>query len=41
LAFLIGLAFLVARPSVPDPATNPYAGKRGGSLDRLAGLLIR
>jgi hypothetical protein len=41
LAFLIGLAFLVARPSVPDPTTNPYAGKRGGSLDRSAGLLIR
>jgi hypothetical protein len=41
LALLIGLAFLVARPSVPDPATNPYAGKRGGSLDRSAGLLIR
>ncbi len=41
LAFLIGLAFLVARPAVPDPTTNPYAGKRGGSLDRSAGLLIR
>ena len=41
LAFLIGLAFLVARPSVPDPTTNPYAGQRGGSLDRSAGLLIR
>ncbi len=41
LAFLIGLAFLVARPSVPDPTTNPYAGKRGGSLAKSAGLLIR
>jgi hypothetical protein len=41
LAFLTGLAFLVARPSVPDPTTNPYAGKRGGSLAKSAGLLIR
>ena len=41
LALLTGLAFLVARPSVPDPTTNPYAGKRGGSLDKSAGLLIR
>jgi hypothetical protein len=41
LAFLIGLAFLVARPSVPDPTTNPYAGQRGGALDKSAGLLIR
>ena len=40
LALLIGLAFLVARPSVPDPATNPYAGKRGGSLAKSAGLEI-
>ena len=41
LALLTGLAFLVARPSVPDPTTNPYAGKRGGSRDKSAGLLIR
>jgi hypothetical protein len=41
LALLTGLAFLVARPSVPDPITNPYAGKRGGSRDKSAGLLIR
>jgi hypothetical protein len=41
LAFLVGLAFVVARPRVPDPATNPYAGQRGGSLDKSAGLLIR
>jgi hypothetical protein len=36
-----GLALLVARPHVPDPTTNPYAGRRGGSLARSAGLLIR
>ncbi len=36
-----GLALLVARPHVPDPATNPYSGKRGGSLAKSAGLLIR
>jgi hypothetical protein len=41
LGLLTGLAFLVARPAVPDPTTNPYAGKRGGSLDKSAGLLIR
>jgi len=41
LGALIGLAFLVARPHVPDPATNPYTGKRGGSLSKSAGLLIR
>ncbi|HVT06858.1 MAG TPA: hypothetical protein VHO67_05355 [Polyangia bacterium] len=36
-----GLAVLVARPHVPDPATNPYTGKRGASLAKSAGLLIR
>ncbi len=36
-----GLALLVARPRVPDPATNPYSGKRGASLAKSAGLLIR
>lgn len=41
LAGAYGLAVLVARPHVPDPATNPYAGKRGGSLSKSAGLEIR
>jgi hypothetical protein len=36
-----GLAVLVARPHVPDPATNPYAGKRGGSLSKSAGIEMR
>ena len=40
LALLVGLAFLVARPPVPDPATNPSAGVRGGSLAQAAGLQI-
>jgi hypothetical protein len=38
--FMLGLAFLVARPSVPDPATNPYAGVRGASRTKAAGLRI-
>jgi len=38
---LVGLAFFVARPRVPDPATNPYAGVRGGSRAKAAGLGIR
>ncbi len=29
LGLLAGLAFLVARPRVPDPSTNPYAGVHG------------
>ena len=37
---LVGLAFLVARPRVPDPATNPYAGVRGASRAKAAGLLV-
>ncbi len=41
LAGAYGLAVLVARPHVPDPATNPYAGKRGGSLSKSAGIEIR
>jgi len=41
LAASYGLAVLVARPHVPDPATNPYTGKRGASLAKSAGLLIR
>ena len=36
-----GLALLVARPHVPEPATNPYTGRRGASLAKSAGLLIR
>jgi hypothetical protein len=36
-----GLALLVARPHVPDPATNPYTGRRGASLAKSAGLLMR
>ena len=40
VALLVGLAFLVARPSVPDPATTPYAGVRGGSRTKAAGLKI-
>lgn len=41
LAGAYGLAVLVARPRVPDPATNPYTGKRGGSLSKSAGIEIR
>ena len=41
LAAAYGLAVLVARPHVPDPATNPYAGTRGASLSKSAGLQIR
>jgi hypothetical protein len=41
IAAAYGLAVLVARPHVPDPATNPYLGKRGGSLSKSAGLEIR
>jgi hypothetical protein len=37
---LVGLAFLVARPTVPDPTTNPYAGVRGASRNRAAGLRV-
>lgn len=40
-ALLVGLAFLVARPRVPDPVTNPYAGVRGASRAKAAGLGIR
>jgi hypothetical protein len=40
LAFLVGLAFLVARPSRPDVATTPYAGVRGASRSRAAGLAV-
>jgi hypothetical protein len=40
LAALVGLAFLVGRPHVPDPATEPYVGKRGASRARAAGLEV-
>jgi hypothetical protein len=40
LGLLVGLAFLVARPRVPDPATNPYVGARGASRARTAGIAI-
>jgi hypothetical protein len=42
LAAVYGLAVLVARPHVPDPITNPYAGKSGGgSLSKSAGIEMR
>ena len=41
LAAIYGLAVLVARPHVPDPVTNPYAGQRGGSLSKSAGIEMR
>jgi hypothetical protein len=40
LGLLVGLAFLVARPKVPDAATNPYVGVRGASRARAAGIVI-
>ena len=40
IALLVGLAFLVARPSVPDVATNPYAGVRGASQAQKTGIAI-
>jgi hypothetical protein len=40
LGLLVGLAFLVARPAVPDAATNPYVGVRGASRSRAAGVAI-
>ena len=38
LAALVGLAFLVGRPHVPDPASEPYVGVRGASRAKSAGL---
>src|SRR5262249_62180270 len=38
LGALTGLAFLVARPHVPDPASEPYFGVRGASRGKAAGL---
>ena len=40
LAALVGLAFLVARPHVPDPATEPYVGVRGASRAKATGLEV-
>ena len=40
LAGLAGLAFLVARPRVPDPASEPYVGVRGASRAKAAGIDI-
>ena len=40
LAFLTGLAFLVARPHVPDPSSEPYFGARGASRSKAAGLEV-
>jgi hypothetical protein len=39
-ALLVGLAFLVGRANLPDPATDPapYVGKRGASRAKTAGL---
>ena len=39
-ALLVGLAFLVARPRVPDPASEPYCGVRGASRAKAAGLEV-
>jgi hypothetical protein len=39
-ALLVGLAFLVARPAADVPATKPYAGARGASREKAAGLEI-
>jgi hypothetical protein len=40
LGALTGLAFLVARPRVPDPSSEPYVGVRGASRTKSAGLGI-
>jgi hypothetical protein len=37
-ALLVGLAFLVGRPHVPDRASEPYVGVRGASRAKTAGL---
>jgi len=41
LAAMYGLAVLVGRSHIPNPTVSPYVGKRGGSLSKSAGLLIR
>jgi hypothetical protein len=40
LGLMFGLALLVARPKVPDAATNPYLGARGASRSRASGIAI-
>ena len=42
LGALVGLAFLVARPHVPDPVREPapYMGVRGASRSKAAGLEV-
>ena len=42
LAALVGLAFLVGRPHVPDPLRDPapYVGVRGASRTKAAGLEV-
>ncbi|MDB4983014.1 MAG: hypothetical protein JWM82_3766 [Myxococcales bacterium] len=40
LAFIVGLAFLVARPSREPAATTPYLGDRGASRVKASGLGI-
>jgi hypothetical protein len=40
LAFIVGLAFLVARPSREPAATTPYLGERGASRVKASGLGI-
>jgi hypothetical protein len=40
LAFMLGLAFLVARPSREPPAATPYDGIRGASRAKSSGLGI-
>jgi hypothetical protein len=38
LAAIVGLAFLVARPSKEPPAATPYVGDRGASRAKASGL---
>jgi hypothetical protein len=41
LAGSYALALLVGRSHIPNPTISPYLGKRGASLSKSAGLLIR
>jgi hypothetical protein len=40
IAASFGLALLVARPRVPEPASEPYVGVRGASRAKAAGLEV-
>jgi hypothetical protein len=40
LAAIVGLAFLVARPSAEPPAATPYVGQRGASRAKASGLAV-